>query len=217
MLWAVIIAAVVAAAVLAAVLAGGSKPREEAFRVAEAKATVPPGTEAQPSASAGKPQASPAPTQTVQSVPPAQSRAAAEAEEGAGKTGAARPDSGSTNSETEKTVPNPKTPENGGTGNSGSKPVHTHNWVEQTKTVHHDAVTKSVHICNVCGAQFDSSSGLSAHFKDALKNKTGCKKSSGRVDTITVQEAYDEKALVKDAWDETVVTGYKCSGCGAVK
>lgn len=114
----------------------------------------------------------------------------------------------------------------GNSGNSDSKPTHTHNWVEQTKivhhdaqykTVHHDAVKKSVHVCNVCGAQFDSSSGLSAHFKDALKNKTECKKSSGRVDTITVQEAYDEKVLVKDAWDETVVTGYKCSGCGATK
>ena len=45
--------------------------------------------------------------------------------------------------------------------------------------------------------------------------------------TVTDQAAYDEKVLVKDAYDETVVdtpestkqvpNGYKCSECGATK
>jgi len=29
--------------------------------------------------------------------------------------------------------------------------------------------------------------------------------------------AYDEKKLVKEAWDEEVVTDQKCSGCGKTK
>lgn len=45
--------------------------------------------------------------------------------------------------------------------------------------------------------------------------------------TVTDRAAYDERVLVKDAYDETVVdspettkqvpNGYKCSGCGATK
>ena len=110
----------------------------------------------------------------------------------------------------------------GNSGNSDSKPTHTHNWVEQTKTVHHDAeyktvhhdaVTKSATICNQCGA--DITGNVAGHLKDALKNGTGCE--SYRNETIVIKEAYDEKVLIKDAWDETVVTGYKCSGCGATK
>lgn len=110
----------------------------------------------------------------------------------------------------------------GNSGNNDSKPSHTHNWVEQTKivhhdaeykTVHHDAVTKSATICNQCGA--DITGNVAGHLKDALKNGTGCE--NYRNETIVIKEAYDEKVLVKDAWDETVVTGYKCSGCGATK
>ena len=33
----------------------------------------------------------------------------------------------------------------------------------------------------------------------------------------TDQAAYDEQVQVRDAWDETVTTGYKCSSCGATK
>lgn len=41
--------------------------------------------------------------------------------------------------------------------------------------------------------------------------------SATSVKTITVSAAWDEQVLVKDAWTETIVTGYKCSGCGATK
>ena len=126
-------------------------------------------------------------------------------------------------------------------GSSSSKPSHTHNWVAQTKTVHHDAEYKTVHhdaeyktvhhdavteersICNSCGADITGSE--SAHMKEyALK---GDMSHSYSIKSVVVQDAYDEKVLVKDAWDEkvlvqaawdeTVTTGYKCSGCGATK
>ena len=34
---------------------------------------------------------------------------------------------------------------------------------------------------------------------------------------VAATKGYSEKVLVKEAYDETVVTGYKCSACGATK
>lgn len=139
----------------------------------------------------------------------------------------------------------------GGSGNSGSSsggssnkddtPAHQHNWVAQTKTVHHDAQYKTVHhdaqyktvhhdavvkyvsICNNCGA--DITGNEAAHFKNSLLNGGNC--GSCHEESRTVQAAYDEQVKVSDAydeqvqvsaaWDETVTTGYKCSSCGATK
>lgn len=138
-------------------------------------------------------------------------------------------------------------------GNSGSSsnssgsskkdetPAHQHNWVAQTKTVHHDAqyktvhhdaqyktihhdaVTKTVNICNQCGQ--DITGNEAAHFMAAAFSGGNCQ--SCHSETRTVQAAYDEQVLVSDAydeqvqvsaaWDETVTTGYKCSSCGATK
>ena len=131
----------------------------------------------------------------------------------------------------------------GGSSSSGgsSQSQHTHNWVAQTTTVHHDAVYKTVHhdavyttvhhdavtesrsICNSCGADITGSE--SAHMKEyALK---GDMTHSYSVKPVVVQDAYDEQVLVTAvydeqvlvtaAYDETVTTGYKCSGCGATK
>lgn len=141
----------------------------------------------------------------------------------------------------------------GGSGNSGSgsssggsskkddTPAHQHNWVAQTKTVHHDAqyktvhhdaqyktvhhdaVTKTVNICSQCGQ--DITGNEAAHFKAAALSGGNCQ--SCHSETRTVQAAYDEQVKVSDAydeqvqvsaaWDETVTTGYKCSSCGATK
>lgn len=139
----------------------------------------------------------------------------------------------------------------GGSGNSGSSSggsskkddttAHQHNWVAQTKTVHHDAQYKTVHhdaqyktvhhdavvkyvsICNNCGA--DITGNEAAHFKNSLLNGGNC--GSCHEESRTVQAAYDEQVKVSDAydeqvqvsaaWDETVTTGYKCSSCGATK
>ena len=141
----------------------------------------------------------------------------------------------------------------GGSGNSGSgsssggsskkddTTAHQHNWVAQTKTVHHDAqyktvhhdaqyktvhhdaVTKTVNICNQCGQ--DITGNEAAHFKAAALSGGNCQ--SCHSETRTVQAAYDEQVKVSDAydeqvqvsaaWEETVTTGYKCSSCGATK
>lgn len=140
---------------------------------------------------------------------------------------------------------------NGGNSSSGSNsgsttkkddtPAHQHNWVAQTKTIHHDAQYKTVHhdaqyktvhhdavvkyvsICNNCGA--DITGNEAAHFKNSLLNGGNC--GSCHEESRTVQAAYDEQVKVSDAydeqvqvsaaWDETVTTGYKCSSCGATK
>ena len=141
----------------------------------------------------------------------------------------------------------------GGSGNSGSgsssggsskkddTPAHQHNWVAQTKTVHHDAQYKTVHhdavthqvwhdavteehyICNQCGA--DITSDPWGHINNSLMNGGNCGSyhstyvtvKQGYYETVTDQAAYDEQVQVRDAWDETVTTGYKCSSCGATK
>ena len=133
---------------------------------------------------------------------------------------------------------------NSDSGSSSKKddtPVHQHNWVAQTKTVHHDAeyktvhhdaqyktvhhdaVTKTVNICSQCGQ--DITGNEAAHFKAAALSGGNCQ--SCHSETRTVQAAYDEQVKVSDAydeqvqvsaaWEETVTTGYKCSSCGATK
>lgn len=107
-------------------------------------------------------------------------------------------------------------------GNNGSS--HTHSWVEQTKTVnhpaeyktvHHEAVTQSYYVCNGCGAKFSDSGSVGAHIRQGIIDGSDCQSYSTRQETI--QAAWDEQVLVKDAWTETITTGYKCSGCGATK
>lgn len=135
----------------------------------------------------------------------------------------------------------------GSNSNSGSSskkddtPAHQHNWVAQTKTVHHDAQYKTVHhdavthqvwhdavteehyICNQCGA--DITSDPWGHINNSLMNGGNCGSyhstyvtvKQGYYETVTDQAAYDEQVQVSAAWDETVTTGYKCSSCGATK
>lgn len=109
-------------------------------------------------------------------------------------------------------------------GNSSAQETasHQHNWVVQTKTVHHDAQYRTVHhdavvkyvsICNNCGA--DITGNEAAHFENSLLNGGNC--GSCHEESRTVQAAYDEQVQVSAAWDETVTTGYKCSSCGATK
>ena len=130
-----------------------------------------------------------------------------------------------------------------GSGNSSAQGAvsHRHNWVAQTKTVHHDAQYKTVHhdavthqvwhdavteehyICNQCGA--DITSDPWGHINNSLMNGGNCGSyhstyvtvKQGYYETVTDQAAYDEQVQVRDAWDETVTTGYKCSSCGATK
>ena len=128
--------------------------------------------------------------------------------------------------------------------------THTHSWTQQTKTVHHDAVTEQVKVVDVagtdgwdevtaqswcicqCGARFASNEAWAAHASamtaawEAAGNDvfdfTGHCGSHNEVEYITVhhdgtpEQSHYETRVVKDAWDETVVTGYTCA-CGATK
>lgn len=94
----------------------------------------------------------------------------------------------------------------GSNGSSENKPQHVHNWIAQTTTVHHDAVYKTVCVCNGCGAQFDTDDSWGAHSESQLMSGNyGCGSYS------------PNSIVVSPAWDETVTTGYACSGCGATK
>ena len=129
----------------------------------------------------------------------------------------------------------------GGSSKKDDAPAHQHNWVAQTKTVHHDAQYKTVHhdavthqvwhdpvteehyICNQCGA--DITSDPWGHINNSLMNGGNCGSyhsiyvtvKQGYSETVTDEAAWDEQVLLSKAWDETVTTGYKCSSCGATK
>lgn len=162
-------------------------------------------------------------------------------------------DSGSSNGSKKDEGKSDSKPSGGNSSNSGSNsnsgssskkddtPAHQHNWVAQTKTVHHDAQYKTVHhdavthqvwhdavtelhyICNQCGQ--DITSDPWGHLKNSALNGGNCggyhdsyvTVKQGYWETVTDQAAYDEQVQVSGAWDETVTTGYKCSSCGATK
>jgi hypothetical protein len=116
----------------------------------------------------------------------------------------------------------------------------SHKWVEQYKTVHHDAVThvetvidsyaydepvyESHPICNGCGMDFyaagysidDIMDHLEVHDAQGEYYSYGSKKVI--VGYIPHEEVSHEETVVdEEAWDEEVLTGYKCSKCGATK
>ena len=122
----------------------------------------------------------------------------------------------------------------GGSGgsNSGSTDEHVHNWVEQTRVVHHDAIThteqklvqaaydepvyESRYICNRCDFSTKDGSEMTMHIFESCGG--GYHVGQVQVDTIHHEAVYETVTVVdKEAWDETVHTGYKCSGCGATK
>lgn len=113
-----------------------------------------------------------------------------------------------------------------------SQPAHTHSWVEQTTTVTHEATghyeTKVVKeawdeqirgervVCGCGELCVTVDEWLSHCLADGCRQGYSVK--SVVVDTIH-HEAESEQVWVEDtpAYTETVVTGYKCSGCGATK
>lgn len=138
----------------------------------------------------------------------------------------------------------PSKPENKPSNGGTSKPSHTHNWVAQTKQVHHkeqghyeDVLVKPAwteevpvyeererSICNGC--RKDITSNPYKHMEDALMaGNTKCggfhsewKKVQVGTKKVHHKAQYKKKWVVdKKAWTETVVTGHKCSGCGQTK
>lgn len=157
--------------------------------------------------------------------------------------GTSKPSTGGSSSSSNTSKPS------GGTtskpsGGTTSKPSHTHNWVAQTKTIHHKeqghyenvlvkpAWTEEVpiyeeqerSICNGC--RKDITADPYKHMEDALiAGNTKCggfhsewKKVQVGTKKVHHKAEYKKKWVVdKKAWTETVVTGHKCSGCGATK
>lgn len=149
--------------------------------------------------------------------------------------------SGSDNKSDSKPSGSNNSSNSGSSSKKGDTSAHQHNWVAQTKTVHHDVQYKTVHhdavthqvwhdpvteehyICNQCGA--DITSDPWGHINNSLMNGGNCGSyhstyvtvKQGYYETVTDQAAYDEQVQVSAAWDETVTTGYKCSSCGATK
>lgn len=147
-------------------------------------------------------------------------------------------DSGSSNG-SKKDNGNSGSDNSSNSGSSSKKddtPAHQHNWVAQTKTVHHDAQYKTVHhdavthqvwhdpvtkehyICNQCGADITSDPwGHLDTYDHGAYHSSYVTVKQGYYETVTDKAAYDEQVQVSAAWDETVTTGYKCSSCGATK
>lgn len=127
-----------------------------------------------------------------------------------------------------------------------SKPTHKHKWVEQFKTVHHDEVsheeeyvikaawmetvpkyeTQMHTFClnPTCGRDLTASGEVvwehaQAHALKYESDSTGQKPVQVQVGTDTINhraETGTRKVVDKAAFDEKVVSGYKCS-CGATK
>lgn len=125
--------------------------------------------------------------------------------------------------------------------------THTHTWVDVTKTVHHDEkshtekkqvgtktivdqeawdedVYKLKTTCSACGYSSENGEKVAEHCVDVHDGKASHSTERVKVDTIhhdavTHEEPVyeDVKVVDEEAWDETVVTGQKCSGCGATR
>ena len=96
--------------------------------------------------------------------------------------------------------------------------------------------TVTTYTCSGCGQVFDGDNGKTdcqnhidqAKAQESAGSSSGSSSSSSGThanatpveDKTTIQHPaeYEDKVIVdKEAWDETVVTGYVCSGCGATK
>lgn len=142
-----------------------------------------------------------------------------------GDTGESKPETGGNSSSGGGNGDSAGGGNSGSNGGGESKPQHVHNWVPQTtvvhheaqvQTVHHDAIYKTVCICNGCNAQFDTDNAWGAHSESQLlAGNYAC--GSYHPSNIVIQDAWDETVEISPAWDETITTGYACSGCGAIK
>ena len=154
-----------------------------------------------------------------------------------------KPSSGS--SSNSNTSNNTGSSSNGSTGGNttNKEETHTHSWVPITSVVHHEEQghyekilvseawteevpiyeDKEVMICNDCGVELNASNCYD-HVENHLLNggkgswREEWKKVQVGSNKINHDAIYQDKWIIdKAAWDETVTTGYKCSGCGETK
>lgn len=132
-----------------------------------------------------------------------------------------KPSNGSSNNSSSSKPSN-----NSGSSSNNSKPAeHTHNWVAVTETrtvVDQPAYDEQVpvtemkehEICNQCGADL-TGLDIDAHFKNSYFNGGNC----GGFHSEWREEVTGYQTVHHDAvtHTETVITGYRCSTCGATK
>ena len=155
-----------------------------------------------------------------------------------------KPDDGKVTDDTKK-PDDGNTSGNTGKPDTSTTPTHEHNWIPITKTVHHDATghyekvqtgTKTVvdeaaydeqvdtgegvYKCLKCGFTTDDVIKIGVHVGDEGSNYTVVPVyKTVHHDAVTHEEPVYTQKWVQDkaAYDETVITGYKCSICGATK
>ena len=129
------------------------------------------------------------------------------------------------------------TSKNNSSSSNSSSSQHTHNWVAQTKVVHHDEVghyeqvktgttyfggEPIVHdICNTCG--YDLTANGVAADEHAEYHWSRDERAGHHTEVLGYTEGHSENQyktkyiIDQAAYDETVVTGYICNECGAKK
>lgn len=120
-------------------------------------------------------------------------------------------------------------PSGGSNSGSTSKPSHKHTWVEQTaqkwvpdnvwvvdKAAWDEKLPGRSYVQCTCGATFSTNAEWSAHNESAMLAGDMSHRSSVRTEYTTIH--HDEVGHWEDRGrNETVVTGYACSGCGATR
>ena len=106
-----------------------------------------------------------------------------------------------------------------------------HNWVPETKTVHHDEVGHYENIvtgygsvekyqCSYCndGKWYSSLNKIIPHFRSVHDISNQDQILQCCYTSYDQTPVYEKRWIVdKEAYDETVITGYKCSVCGKQK
>ena len=142
-------------------------------------------------------------------------------------------------------VPSEKTPSSNAEQKKETSSSHSHKWTEVYQTVTHNAETKqvwvvdkaayteevpvyeskAVSICNACGEILSGKGDvyIGEHIKaHMLAGESGGHHKELRdiltgFETVThPEEGHYETTIIKEAYTETILTGYKCS-CGATK
>ena len=159
-------------------------------------------------------------------------------------SGSSKPNNGSSSNSKPSSKPDSGSSKPNSGNSSNSKPSHTHTWVNVTKTVNHPAVTHqedvyenrqvkvkdawdekvyvgTTIVCRQCGYTTSDQESMDMHMLETGHSAT----SKNNYKTVHHDAVYETqrvkvgtKTVVdKPAWTETVVTGKKCSSCGATK
>lgn len=105
-----------------------------------------------------------------------------------GNTGSSKPSSGN----------NAPATSSGGSGSTSNKPGHTHNWVAQTKVVHHDAVTENVWVMD--SAAWDEPVYEEQPIYELQATGVRCKRCGAVFSTVSEWNNHSEAMSEQDDW-----------------